>query len=207
MLPSPVEELKGLRRTLAELTRRFIDPHAEAAPGILPSREAELDCRAYIVLAHAALEQYFETLALWVLHKIRDGWILRRRSTVCLAALMLSRGAAAGDEEEHTLAFDRLRAELQEAVQDLSKAVYENHGASMQHLRRLFYPLGVDIPDDARWKGSLETLSRLRGEIAHRRTLGATVIPSATDLRQIVLDDCSAFAAKLASTVRQLRPG
>ena len=70
----PRAELLALRRYLTELETHFLARHLSPATLGPPKRAEILDVGAYVVLAHGAMENFIEGLALWVLKRLVDNW-------------------------------------------------------------------------------------------------------------------------------------
>jgi hypothetical protein len=101
--------------------------------------------------------------------------------------------------------FDKIRTALDEAKIRMSKVVKDNHGITLDHLRTLFTPLGVNVPADPVMTASLELLVKMRHQWAHRDRTSAKVIKSAKDA-QTTVSDCLALAKKLSAEVASVRP-
>jgi RiboL-PSP-HEPN len=204
-ITSPKAELRALKRAVYEIEQRFLKPHLASAPTLKPpSRTEQLDVAAYVVLTHGAIENFVEGIALWVLTRSVDNWKSRKRVTPATASILLSQSPPAAPDGPQ-LVFDILRTALDGAKTNISRAVNENNGISTRHLRSLFYPLGVDVPNDPVMIGSLELIIAIRHQWAHRSRFGATVPKSAKDAQNAIAD-CIKFAEKLAETASALKP-
>jgi hypothetical protein len=201
----PAKELAILRRAVSEVEERFLLPHL-TSPATLktPSRSEQLDVAAYIVLAHGALENFVEGVALWVLTRSVDNWAAHKRVTRATAAILLSQ-LPPDESAPPRQVFDILRKALDKARTDISRSINENNGISTRHLRSLFYPLGVDVPDDPLLVGSLDLVITIRHEWAHQSRFGAKVTKSAQDV-QTAVADCLKLAEKLARAATTVKP-
>jgi hypothetical protein len=159
------------------------------------------------VLAHGAFERFVEGLALWALERVVDGWTLKKRATPSTASMLWYATTPSAPEEgaKSESAFDRIRKGLALEKQAMSAAINTNNGISIRHLQALFYRLGVNVPDDAVLASSLEKLVAMRHQWAHQYHYGAKVVTSAADAKKVV-DDCLAFADRLASSASSARP-
>jgi hypothetical protein len=101
--------------------------------------------------------------------------------------------------------FDNIRKGLELAKESISKSVYDNNGITLDHLRTLFLPLGVNVPTDPVLTASLDLLVRMRHQWAHRYRHGAKVVKSAIDVQTTVLD-CLTLAEKLSAEAQAVRP-
>ncbi|MGA9543538.1 MAG: HEPN domain-containing protein [Candidatus Sulfotelmatobacter sp.] len=205
MKTGPKIELGVLKRSVSEIERRFLKPHLASAPSLKPpTRGEQLDVAAYIVLTHGAIENFVEGLALWVLARSVANWTTRKRVTRATASILLAQSQPVAPDGPQ-LVFDILRTALDEAKKNISRDINENNGISTRHLRSLFYPIGVDVPNDPVLVGSLELVIAIRHEWAHRSRFGASVPKSAKDAHNAV-SDCIKLAEKLAEAASALKP-
>lgn len=154
------------------LEEKFIAPHLDnvlEAPDLY-----SVDTQAYCVLSHAAFEEFFENVCLYMLSVIDEkfGQPAREISlgTVCLlhfgdAKKLLEDSERWGDDE-------RLNDYLEGAIKDRKSylstyAVMENHGIDLKYLRQLLMSVGIDIPHDPNIQSALHTLKEIRGSYAH----------------------------------------
>jgi hypothetical protein len=193
--------LSSLKVALARLDLFFLKAHAGS---MSPTPRYELDISAYAVLAHAELEQYFEGLAQWIIDRVEIAWMNKQpRATRPLVAMALYAGAAKVDEDNPSRSFNVISDAFKEMKKVLSKEILNNHGISAAHLRNLFCPLGLDVPDSASLLNSLSQFSKLRGDRAHRGRLGARVVASAGDILKYV-GDCVTIAEQMDASSRRL---
>jgi len=150
----------------------------------------DLFVRAYCVLSHAALEEYLESVALYVMERSVEGFILKREVTDTLLTLTAYYGLKLEvDENESTAetkAFDKLRPLLEHAKTKFSYSVHTNHGISIKYIRKLLCPIAVDIKQDPNLKNSLMQLAKERGTFAHHRSARKVISPE--DAKNFVSD-------------------
>jgi hypothetical protein len=104
---------------------------------------------------------------------------------------------------EHEV-FNRIRKALDSAKSTMSKVInVDNHGISVGHVKELFCPLGLDLPDDPSSLASLDKLAKRRGEKAHKG-VGATVVVAAGDAKKMV-GDCLVVAKQIGVTAEGLQ--
>jgi len=203
-MPTPDESLADLEATIGAVRTRYLAPHLAHADLAIPSPEERLDMGAFVVLAHAALEDFFERLALWVHGRIQATWSVRGKAPIpTLATILHLRGRRKVDSATSSTIFDRVHEELLEVAKDYSNLVEHNHGASSSYLRELLYPLGVDLPADAKLIGSLDSFCDLRGDAAHRAIGMVTTISSAKGVDALA-SDCLQFAKEVKASVTLL---
>jgi len=203
----PQEELRKLKRFVGKLENNFLLRHLGVVTLAPPSDAEILDVAAYIVLTHGAFENFVEGLSLWALMRLEQSWLLKKRATRCTASLLLfypipgestPLGAASS-------VFNTIRLAVDEAKADLSNKIHLNNGITRRHLKALFRPLGIDVPDDPVLTASLDSLVSMRHEWAHQYRFGAMVRRSARDVQKTVMD-CISFAKKLSKEVQEAKP-
>lgn len=200
----PKIELRRLTRFVRELERRYLTPHLTPTSLRPPSRAEVLDVAAFVVLAHGAVENFAESLTLWIAERVQSNWIMKRRVSRSTAALLL-RTKYDGDDEDGThTAFDTIRRALDRAKTDRSTAANANNGIAPKHFRSLLSPVGLDIPTDATLIASLDSFVSIRHEWAHQNRSGARTSRGAADVKKLA-DDCLVFAQQLASRASVLR--
>jgi hypothetical protein len=204
MKTGPSIELKALTRSIREVEKRFLQPHLASSALAPPSQQEILDVAAYIVLVHGALEDFTEALAQWLLGRSVKSWTFKKKTTRCTASLLLYQKAPPTDAPPRSV-FDNIRTALDEAKTKVSRDIFENHGITVDHMRALFTPLGVDVPSDPILVASLDLLVTMRHQWAHHDHRGAKVLKSAKDA-QTTVSDCVALAQKLSAAVAAVRP-
>jgi hypothetical protein len=200
----PRIELKALTRSVKEVEDRFLQPHLASTALGPPSQQEILDVAAYVVLVHGALEAFAEALAQWLLGRSVNSWTYKKRTTRCTTSLLLYQKAPPTDASPKSV-FDNIRTALDEAKTKVSRDIYENHGITLDHMRALFMPLGVDVPSDPILVASLDLLVSMRHQWAHHDHRRAKVLKSAKDA-QITVSDCVSLAQKLSAAVGEVRP-
>lgn len=152
--------------------------------------EYDLPVRAYCVLTHAALEDYLECIALYVMKQSIEDYVMRKKVRDTLLMLVAYQGLTIkiDDDEKtsETRTFDQLRLMLEEARTRFSQAVHQNHGISVKYMRRLLIPVAIDIKQDINLKNSLIQLSKQRGTFAHKRRAQKVLAPE--DAKGFVTD-------------------
>src|ERR1035437_4085344 len=92
MLAVAIERLEAeLDAYLQELYEDFLAPFIPAKPEDQP-QQFQHKVKAYCVLAHAAFEEFIETLSMWVMESAIDTWMNQRRPTDPLLALCMFYG-------------------------------------------------------------------------------------------------------------------
>lgn len=187
-----------LKEHIGELEETFI--HRFIENRTTEPDEYEHHVKAYCVLCHAAFEEYFESIALKVMHRCLDEWIDSRTYTDTLVTLVSYYEQKLvihpNENTNETTVFDSLKGIFDEVKRKFSTDVYNNHGISLEYLRRLLIPVAIDIKEDIRLKNSLHKLASERGEYAHRRKKDALAPEDARNCVDDCLELCEDIKAK-----------
>jgi hypothetical protein len=183
----------ALSEYIKELAEKFVNHFLPADPATPPDAYT-LDVRAYCLLAHAAFEEFIEAVALEVLERAANHWLLHRTVSDVLLTLLCWHGSAlkidTNEGSAETKNFDYLRPIIEDAKATFSLVIHNNHGISILHLRSLLTPLAIDIKQDAGLLNSLKQLTEGRGLYAHRGKVKSVLAPE--DAKNYV-DDCLAL--------------
>lgn len=177
-----------LRLHIASLEEKFLKnflTSQTANPG-----EYDLSVRAYCVLSHAALEEYLENVALYVMHQSVQAFLMEQKCNNTLLTLVsyyrLKLDLDVDENSSEKKAYDYLRLILEKAKSRLSDEVARNQGFSIKYMRKLLVPVAVDIQEDANLKNSIMQLAKQRGTFAHK---GAAIkVLSPEDAKGFVTD-------------------
>ncbi|WMT18166.1 HEPN domain-containing protein [Parageobacillus toebii] len=164
-----IELYNELLSNLKKIEEKFLKPHLEDR--LSTPEEYEEDVKAFCILSHALFENYFEQVALMVLEKSTTQWIEEKKlSTPLLTLLSYSntRFDLLKDQEPYQSVYDRLKKVIEDAKKQLSKEIYNNHGASEKYLRKILCPVSIDVPQDPTIINSLQKLANARGDYAHK---------------------------------------
>jgi hypothetical protein len=205
MIPAgPREELRALKAYASELEKHFIRRYLTAPTLSPPNREESLQVAAYVVLVHGALENFIEGLALWTLDRTVTNWTAGKATSRRTAAVLLYQPPPKIDSVQHVTTYENIRLALASANQTQSIAIRDNNGIALKHVRELFYPLGVDVPNDPVLTGSIDMIVTMRHQWAHQYRFGTKIVKSAKDA-MIAVADCLEFAKQLAAEVSAAR--
>jgi len=192
----------ALEKHIGELETKFIKPHLPTHPTMAPAAY-DLDVRAFCVLSHAALEQYVEDIALSLALAAVKGWLQNKsvnRTLLGLLAFQMGRLAIDTNERKPEVSFyDHIRVSCEEAKNTFSDLLQTNNGVSAKYLRQMLLSVGLDVPDNVRWLGSLAQLANQRGENAHKS--GVKKTPSPEDVKDWV-KDCLEMCAFIRDAAR-----
>jgi len=178
-----------LEKYIGELTAKFIDVYLPANPGTPPSAYTH-EVMAYSVLCHAAFEEFIEEVVLAVADNAVSQWIMARKVTDTITALLCWHGAKLkidqNENAQETKPFDYLRPLIEDAKAAFSGEVKRNHGVSILYLRGLLIPVAIEIKQDANLLNSLKQLADGRGNYAHKRRVKTVLAPE--DAKRYVQD-------------------
>jgi hypothetical protein len=192
--------LQDLCHAVGGLETKFITPHLLVVPAVDPATY-NLDVRAYLLLSHAALEQFVEDLCLELVSRATDSWENNHHLSepvLALTAFYSDRLAISDNERDPELTFfDHIRQGLVKAKANYSAYLKKkNNGVSVKYLRQMLLPVGLSVPTDAKWVGSLGQLASYRGDNAYKHRVTKVTDPERA--REWV-QDCLQMAAQLAS--------
>ena len=191
-----------LREHIDELEETFI--HQFIDNRMAEPDEYEHHVKAYCVLCHAAIEEYFESIALKVMHRCLDEWIRLQKCTDTLVTLVSyceqKLVIDCNENADETKVFDYLKSIFDNVKQRFSNDVYKNNGISLNNLRNLLIPVAIDIKEDPNLKNSLKRLVRERGAYAHKRLIKSVLAPEyAKDYVKDCLELCDDVKTKAES--------
>lgn len=165
---------KELKEHIIELRKKFIDGYIPAQPAHTPDIFGH-EVQAFCLLAHAAFEHFVEKISLLASNQAVDNFVSKNSVSHPLLALSLFYKSSIEHAEEKQ-AQDSNFMLLKEAVETANKAhgkaIFLNHGFSLEYLRKSLTPIGVNIPKDPRFESSLKILTDARGSFAHTLSKG-----------------------------------
>jgi len=199
---------RELTSYVTELARKFVDGYIPADPNASPDAYAH-DVKAYCILAHAAFEEFIEGVALGVTEYATNQWLLQRKVSDVIIALLCCHGAKIKiDDDENTSEtkpFDYLRPVINDAKASFSKEIYGNHGVSILYLRSMLIPVAIEITQDANQLNSLKKLAEGRGNYAHKGRSKSVLAPEdAKRYVQDVLTLCNDVRTKALDNIAKL---
>lgn len=153
---------------------------------------------AYLVLAHAEIEDFLERLAMYVADRARRDSIGAKCSPVISRLILFQCSRSTNRIEPAT------EESIKGAYKFYENLVEHNHGIKADNLFRLFMPLGMTHSDfDPVLLSSLDTFGNLRGGIAHTAAkLQQGSSPSSEKKR---VEDIVAALAHVDQRVRNLK--
>jgi hypothetical protein len=169
-MASAAELLTSLETEVSALETKFLSPWIPALPEHTPV-DFQHDVKAYCVLAHAAFEEFVESISTLAAKATMSAWLAKKPYLGTQALLLFYNFKLnvvedeAQPQERH---FDQIREGLKNCIDKHRKALDKNHGFSLKYLRSVLTPVGIDIPDELNWLNSLSELTEARGSYAHK---------------------------------------
>lgn len=192
MASLPDQKLDLLRAQLLAYKLKFIDP---VGP-VDPPQVWEFDVRSYVVLAHAAFEEFYEELALAMLDGIKAGWDTGKKFTVASGLLISAYGSRPSFSKSNGSNEKAIHEYVDEAIKAAERKLKilcskDNHGAAPKHVRTLLIPVGLNFTPTLGLKNSLVKLAETRGAFAHKGLVTHLLTPEGA---KGIVADCLEFA-------------
>lgn len=150
------KEYKYLERRINQIKRNF--KFSQSINGITSLQEDRL--RGLILLCHAEIEDYFESIALRLLEIAERKWNNKKVANYNLASLFMWHEKFGKNTSSET--------KSNKIINDYKFEVQHNHGIKEDNIKKLFIPLGYNIDDfDAIFLSTLSSFGVARGVTAH----------------------------------------
>ena len=183
------DEWMRLKGRLSRLDINFL-PSAKAM-GDYDSEELDR-IAAYVVLVHAEIESYLETVCAKASDTAIAKWRTTRASSRTLLALIVFLEKKKQVSSGTSLFSDgrSLIRLVDETYASYGSVIRNNNGIKESNLRRLLLPLGLlEMELDGGLLRALDDLGSKRGKVAHKtRTFGATLALDPVYLRGLVTE-------------------
>lgn len=126
-----------------------------------PTNKQQDKLRGFVLLCHAEIEDYLESIASLLLDNAYKLWLRKRLANFTLTSFLLR----FKKEFDHTLTIDN---EIYQLKKLYLEEISRNHGIKQDNIRKMFKPLGYKINDfSSALIAELDSLGASRGEIAH----------------------------------------
>lgn len=126
-----------------------------------PTNKQQDKLRGFVLLCHAEIEDYLESIALLLLDNAYKLWLKKRLSNYTLTSFLLR----FKKDFDHNLTIDN---EIYQLKKLYLEEISRNHGVKQDNIRKMFKPLGYNINDfSSALISELDSLGASRGEIAH----------------------------------------
>jgi hypothetical protein len=203
---SLLDAYNELENYLNRLEQRFLAPFIPAKPEEGPE-EWDLDVKSFCVLAHAACEEYCETLSMALMRAAIEKWEVNREPTDVLLMLLLCHECRIMCETDEAIeqerGYDLLRKAVQDAKGKHSRLIHNNHGLSVGYLRAILTPVGVDTAADPALKSAIQRLATVRGSFAHKMAPAASYSQGGAS-KQISPEDAKVMATDVLAYCKEL---
>ena len=168
-MKSPTEHYKKLEKTLSHLyqmIRRV--PEHECTTSF-----QNLKVQSYILLSHAAFEEYLESLARSI---SQHSYILYKEKNIITKALVSLTAYETVAQIDKDIKRKKISLEVaknfenfaNESRKNFHKQINENHGIRKKNQFEILLPIGVDPEEcDIAISNAMEAFGRQRGDIAH----------------------------------------
>jgi hypothetical protein len=169
-MKSPTAEYKGLRRKLREakcILQRVPDHSCS-------SNLHHLKVQSYVLLAHAAFEEYLENISNAIVQESVNRYNSSHTINECIVSLIVFETVAQFDKTTPRKAIKsevvkKLNQFINLARVNHSNLVSSNNGIKGKDQKALFLPLGIDPEDvDPVTYAALDAFGVKRGGIAHK---------------------------------------
>ena len=172
----PTEPYKALRASLMNVRKILVRVPSSACVTTLD----HLKVQSYMLLSHAAFEQYIEELVTAVSRSAHAQ--LKKDNRVCRAMLCLVASEAIfqvddkiGRKKIKSSMATNLVGFASSAVSNLTRDVQANHGVTTADQRKLLMQIGVDPEEvDLAVSAALNAFGTKRGSIAHKVKMKTT---------------------------------
>ena len=144
------------------------------------------------MLAHAAFEEFIESLCLYVLNEIEKNFTNKQQISYSTLCLLHFKGTDKEPDDESwkdcDRLFDRIKSQIDDIKSSLSNFIMQNnHGINLKYLKKLIIPLGIDLPSDIKEITALDNLAHYRGAYAHT-SYRKDIVISPEDAWECVID-------------------
>lgn len=182
------------------------------AIGIPTAQEQEMT-RAYIALAHAEIEFYFESICEDILHYAESEFKAGRVTTAALGLITFSALPAinAGDSimPDKKGSFRKVSERFYTATSNYRKDLADSHGIRQKYLAPLLTPLGLTQESiDPNWVVLMDAFAAKRGAVAHKsmthieaQSKNINPADEADRVKRIIFDDPKLKAAGTISSI------
>lgn len=170
LMKSPTEPYKSLKLSLKNIQK--VLARVPASECISPLDH--LKVQSYVLLAHAAFEQYIEEIVTLISREAHSQ--LKKENRVCRAMLSLV-ASEAMQQVDDDIARRKIRASMasdllgfaSSAVSNLTLDIQANHGVTTADQKKLLLQIGVDPEQvDLNVSAALNAFGTKRGSIAHK---------------------------------------
>lgn len=205
-MKSPTEPYRALKGSLKNIQKILVRvPEVECVSAL-----DHLKVQSFVLLAHAAFEQYIEDIVTLVSREAHSQ--LKKDDRVCRAMLSLV-ASEAMQQVDDNVARRKIRLSMasdllgfaSSAVANLTLDVIANHGVTTADQRKLLLQIGVDPEEvDLTVSAALNAFGTKRGTIAHKVKMKTSETRSSVlSETQQILNGLLAFDAAACFQLRE----
>lgn len=162
---------KELLKEINKLHIRYMKKYIESV-SIAFDDDYELDAKSYIILCHAALENFVECLAEILIDHSKHIFVNQKKINHVLLSFCIFRNVDTKENAEDDWgpqSRELIIPHLKEAINAFKEHLNQsNHGIKIKNLKEILRPVGIDVRASKPLLISLEKLTNLRGKFAHR---------------------------------------
>ena len=123
---------------------------------------------AYILLVHAEIESYIETVCHDLIKHVAKQWADESKTSPTLFCLLASYHHSWVEQEGEPKKAKDIKEAIQLATSQYSHIIKSNHGIKRNDLKKIIIPTGVDYANlDDSWINNMDAFGSDRGKIAH----------------------------------------
>lgn len=171
--PKQSQHFKHLTKNLSKLEKIFLSMKMKPDGSYTFPEQAM--ARAYALLSHAEIENYFENVASEVVIRAYKKWISDRKPSHVLLSVTAFRDVKEKIPENvskgkiNTNEEGKIENRMLESVNEYEAMISKNNGIKEVDLLKILLPLGIHLNDiDPTFLSSIDSFGRNRGEIAHK---------------------------------------
>lgn len=191
---------KELLKEVSKIEEVYIRPlliSSDPNNALLSYEDFKYPVKSYMILCHAAMEEFAELLAIEIANAAKELYLNRGiRLYEVLAGLQSNYGqiykpdkSVVGFETSGT----RFKKQIESLHSRFSGDVDNSHGVGLKYLKFLFYSANIDITTAPHLMTSLRKMQDYRGEVAHKfmKMKAASMVMALTpDGAKEVAEDC-----------------
>lgn len=167
---------RALESRVRELRGHFL-PARFPVLGVYTERELD-NARAFRVLIHAELENYFEERALALALRAADLWRQHRRSSRTLVSLLSNVVGEQSGLPKKVGADVATITHSQKVYSQYKHYITNNNGIKTQNILQILLPVGViESEIDAAWLSTIDGFGTKRGAAAHSAAINYQIDP------------------------------
>lgn len=152
------------------------------SPLIHYTKKEEDNIRAYLLLVHAELESYFETISRDKAQNALNKWLSNNKYN---SQILLSLSCFV-EQTQRVKQQQTIEDKLRQIVGVFCETIKNNNGIKEKNIKELLLPIGIKNTDlDNTWLNTLNSFGSKRGEFAHT-TATVSIVPNHNDIKRDV---------------------